>query len=293
MRRLARLSAVILLFALVYMVAGCGPTANEPQGTWEERGNNAVRTTHVNVGAAQSAVTDVEIGFGAADFRLTAASMLRLITGTVGYRDDRLRPDVESGSGFARIKQHANITGPDNLKSDWDLQLSTRYPMSLAVTAGAFAGDFDLSGLRLQNLRMKTGAAQCKVHFTRQNPERLDEMNITTGASSFEMDGLLNANFGYMRFEGGAGSYRLNFSGRLRKPAEVDIRTGVCSLAIEVPRDVPARIVVRGALTSISQGSFVVAATREFVNSAYRAGRPALEMTIEMGVGSVNLIEVQ
>lgn len=292
MRRLARLSAVILIFALAYVVAGCGPTVNEPQGTWEERGGNAIRTTHVNVGAARSAVTDVEIGFGAADFRLTTANMLRLITGTVAYRDDRLKPDVESGPGFARVKQHANITGPDNVKSDWNLQLSTRYPMTLAITAGAFAGDFDLSGLRLQHLRLKTGAAESKVHFTRPNPERLDEMNISTGASSFEMDGLLNANFDYMRFGGGAGSYRLNFSGRLRRAAEVDVRTGVCSLAIEVPGNVPARVVVKGALTSISQGSFVVAATREFVNSAYRAGRPALEITIEMGVGSVNLIEI-
>lgn len=285
-------AAVAMILLLALWAAGCGPR-EDPEGSWQEQGEYAPHTEKINVSAGRSDTTDVELRFGAADFQLKSDSVRSLIEGDVKYRDADLKPVVEQGTGYVRIYQHADrVPVPDDWKSYWNLKLSTLYPMELDITAGAFSGDFDFSGLRLRRLDMKTGAADGRVRFDRPNRERMSLMNVKTGASSIQMYGLLNANFDSMFFEGGAGSYRLNFAGSLRRGAAVSLKAGVCDVTLEVPKAIAARVVVRGALTSVSQGSFLVAGTREYVNSAYRAGRDALEITVSMGLGSINLVEV-
>lgn len=282
----------LLVSVLALAVAGCGPRP-ENRGSWREQGPFAPYTEKITVPANGSDVIDFELSFGAAEFQLAGDSIKPLAEGEVRYRSIDLKPVVEHRSGYARVSQRTRrVPFPDDWKSYWDLKLSTRYPMELDIAAGAFSGDFDFTGLRLRRLDMKTGASEGKVRFDKPNRERLDYMNIKTGASTLEMYGLLNANFDEMRFEGGAGDYRLNFEGPLRREAEVEIKAGVCDLTIEIPREVAARVLVRGALTSVSQGSFLVAGTREYVNSAYQGGREVLTIHVDMGIGSLSLLEI-
>lgn len=276
----------------VSIMSGCGPQ-EQSQDSWEETGEHAPKTERILMKASDAPVTQVELKFGAADFRLRTSRAAALIEGTVRYRSEDLRPRVDEGYGYARVYQRVDgISVPDTWRSDWDIALSARRAIELEIHAGAFKGYFDFSGLRLRRLTMKTGAAEGDIRFDRRNPEVLSDLDLTTGASSFRINGLLNANFEDLSFEGGAGSYLLNFGGRAARPCHARVSAGVCDLTIEIPRDVPAKVVVRGALTAVSRGSFLVASTREYVNEAYRRGGNTLEITVQMGLGNITLREI-
>ncbi len=124
------------------------------------------------------------------------------------------------------IKQNArkDVGGPlSRLVNDWDLQLG-RAPLRLKITAGAYEGEYDLSGLTLQRLTLKDGAAQTRVSFNTPNPGQMESLEYETGASSVTLIGLANANFKTMTLDGKAGDYSLDFSGRLRTDATVKIK---------------------------------------------------------------------
>lgn len=240
---------------------------------------------------AASGQVGLDLRFGAADFRLKSADIEALVEGDVEYSHDQLRPIVETGGSYVRILQDAaGLLFPPYRATEWDLKLSTRYPMDLAIAAGAFRGEFDLSGVPLRRLRLKTGAAKGRVLFNRENPEDLRDLVVSTGASTFEMDGLLKANFQNLYFEGGAGSYRLNFSGALRRTVHADVRAGLSSIIIELPRQIPARIREGGVMSSAAGGG--LAGNREYTNKTFSEGEPYLELTARIGLGSLEIVEI-
>ena len=130
--------------------------------------------------------------------------------------------------------EQTKITGipTKEVINEWKLKVNDNIPVQLQVNAGAYKGTLDLSGLRLQHLEITDGASQSKVFFNTPNREKMDLLSYKTGASSVELTGLANANFKAMTFDGGAGSFTLDFSGSLMQPADVSVKTGVSNLVI-------------------------------------------------------------
>jgi len=293
-----RLSIAIALILALSLLLGCGSqnaensrNKNQNSGSWEQRGRIV---KDITIGAKTADTVRMELRFGAADFRLRPANMRPLVEGQIAYFDSRLAPEITEYSDYVKISQETwdMAATLDNVKTEWDLNLSTRQVLDLSIHAGAFKGEFDFSGLRLANLTMATGAADGEVAFNKENPQTMRRFEFSTGASSFDLSGLLNAGFKYMDFKGGAGTYTLDFGGNLRKESvQAEIAVGVCEMTILVPRDVSTRVVLKGALTSVSHGSFLLAGSREYVNGAYDASKPTLEITVNMSLGSLNLKE--
>jgi len=299
MKRIRLSIAVVFILALALLL-GCGTgnqnnedSRNEDRnsGSWEQRGR---MVKEVTIDARTADTVRLDLRFGAADFRLRPANMGPLVEGQIVYYDHRLVPEITDSGNYVKISQETKgiVSGLDNYKTEWDLNLSTRQVLDLSISAGAFEGEFDFSGLQLVNLSMVTGAADGKVTFNKKNPQTMRRFEFSTGASSFDLSGLLNASFKYLNFKGGAGSYTLDFGGSLRQESvQADISVGVCDITIVVPRNISTCVVIKGALTSVSHGPFLVAGSREYVNEAYNSSRPTLEIIVNMGVGSLNLKE--
>jgi hypothetical protein len=211
----------------------------------------------------------------------------------IRYNVEAWKPTVERTDQKLAIKQ-GRKSGLDSIGgdvvNDWQLQLGNA-PMRLQVSAGAYEGTYDLSGLTLQGLTIRDGAAKSEVRFASPNPGQMERLLYETGASTVNFTALANANFKTFEFNGGAGTYTLDFSGQLRSDATVRIKAGVGTVRIEVPAETAAQVTVSGALTDVSQEGNWTTTGKTSSTPAAKAGsqEKMLLIEIDMSVGKLEL----
>lgn len=236
------------------------------------------------------AVADVELAFGAGRLNISPGAVDQLITGTATYNVPEFEPQITIEGTRVRIAQdQSRFEGipnfGDNVRNTWDLEFSDA-PMNLRVAAGAYQGRVELGGLSLSNLRVSDGAAESQVSFSTPNQVQMDTLRYETGASKITLTGLANANFGEMIFKGGAGDYRLDFSGDLQRNATVNVQSGLSNVVISVPEGTAARLSIQGGLANVDmRGSW------EKSGDTYRLSGegPMITFTVDMGAGNLEL----
>jgi len=171
-----------------------------------------------------------------------------MFIGSVRYDADRIDADIDydpRGSS-ADVNISARQIGRKwHIDSDddrWNISLSRDYHWVLNLDIGMGDCRVDLSGLPLERLSLDVGASKCQIDFSDPNPITLDDLKIDAGAGEVKIDGLGYANFDNLTFEGGAGSFLLNFEGLKDGQRSVSVDVGVGSVEIELPHDYPVRV---------------------------------------------------
>jgi len=275
---------VIVVLTLVLSSLACSFTVSTPKIS---TGETKTFTVNEPVPASVETVSlDIEMGAGKLTITGGAKS---LVEGTIQYNVFGWEPEITRDGGRIRIFQGAldEIRIPhDDVVNTWDLQLGTS-PIDLKVSAGAYEGSLDLTGVALTNLDITDGASKATVEFNSVNPVEMDTFQYKTGASQVILLGIGNANASHFNFDGGAGDFTLDFSGELQHDLTVDINSGISSLKIIVPENVPARVTVSGGLNNISpSGTWTISG-----NTYEKPGSgPRIDIFLEMGIGSLELI---
>jgi hypothetical protein len=286
-KHLLKISIFVAAIALVTM--SCGLTVDIPITTDIKTGPTVTEEINVTDPSSDEEPLNVSISFGAGELNIDPGADA-LIEGTATYNVDDFRPEVEVADGQVELSTgNLEIGGipnfNDNVENRWDLRLSDR-PMELRIFAGAYAGNLELGGLKLTSLRVADGAADVHVNFAEPNQEVIDSFRYETGASSVVLKNLGNANFRSLTFQGGAGSYELDFSGQMQEDATVLVQTGLSNLTISVPDNLDVRVRVEEGLSNIhTQGSWGQS------GGAYThdGDGPELDITIKMGAGNLTL----
>ena len=235
------------------------------------------------------AVADVELVFGAGRLDISPGAQGALVAGTATYNVEELKPEVQVEGSQVRIAQDENrLRGLRNIGADvqnrWELQIGDA-PLDLRIMAGAYQGRIELGGLSLQNLHVSDGAADVRLSFSQPNQVEMETMRYETGASTVTLTGLANANFADMIFRGGAGDYRLEFSGNLERDATVSIQAGLSNLVIVVPEGTAARLSVDSGFSNVDpSGSW-----RASGQDAYTLSGDGPELNINVDIGAGNL----
>ena len=197
--------------------------------------------------------TRLIIGFGAGELTILPGAET-LVSGTATYNIEDLKPEVSTSGSTVNLKQgDYHITGlPSSMEvvNRWDLQLGDD-PMDLEIEAGAYQAEYDLGGLALTNLSIQDGAADVEMAFSSPNLAEMSLLRYETGASSISLNGLANANFSNMQFEGGAGNFTLDFSGELKRDATVTIEASLGNLTLIIPENTPATIQAESGLSNL------------------------------------------
>jgi hypothetical protein len=281
----------LLIFLAVVAVTtmSCGLTVDLPITTEIKTG--ATRTEELKVpdpGSSDDPL-NVSIAFGAGELSIEPGAEL-LIEGTATYNVSDFRPELESSDDRVELSSgNLEIEGfpkfDDRIINEWELSLSDR-PMDLKVFAGAYSGDFELGGLSLTSLRIADGAAEVHVNFDQLNQVVMENFRYETGASSVVLTNLGNANFRSMAFQGGAGSYELDFSGQLQDDANVRIQTGLSELTVVVPDELDVSVRIEGGLTNVNTSGGWGQSGGYYTNDG---DGPALEIIIKIGAGNLSL----
>jgi hypothetical protein len=234
-----------------------------------------------------SSSAEVSITMGAGTLQIGGGAT-GLVEGSIKYNVADWKPVVTHQGSALSINQGTNLSNqlpPQNVVNDWQLKLG-QTPVDLTINAGAYDSTLSLGGIPLTGLTINDGASNSNISFASPNPAQMQHLAYKTGASTVNISGLGNANVADMTFEGGAGSYTLDFSGKLQQPSNVHISSGVSDFKIIVPTTTACKVVMTGAMNSVStQGAWTV---NDKTYSLPGQG-PLLTITVELGVGSLDL----
>jgi len=230
---------------------------------------------------------DVAIEMGGGRLNISGGSS-DLVEGTVVYNVADWKPALtQTGSGVLISQNHTTNVGipTGDIKNDWTLKLGS-VPMSLRISAGAYEGTLNLSGISLTNLDISDGASNATVRFDSLNPVQMQRLSYKTGASNVTLLGLGNANVSQIVFTSGAGNYTLDFSGALTHDINAKISSGFSQVKVIVPQNVHTLINLTGGVSNVdAEGTWTKSGTQ------YEAGSsgPTLTIDIEMAVGNLVL----
>lgn len=231
--------------------------------------------------------TELSIEMGSGELEITGGGA-GLVDGSVRYNVEKWQPAVTSDGSRVEIIQgsEGSIDIPDrNVINEWKLRLGNT-PIDLQIQAGAYQGTLDLSGVPITNLRVSDGASRATVKFDSLNPARMEQLTYKTGASQVDLEGLGNANAAEILFEGGAGSYTLDFSGDLQQDLSMRLSAGISNVRINVPENARVRVEVDGGLSNVSVGGTWM--TNGDVYERDGSG-PLINIRIDMGLGNLEL----
>ena len=275
----------IALIAIITLACSVAiPAARMQTGETQTLTVNEPAPAAAGQGSSSSAVS---ITMGAGNLQIGSGAT-GLVEGSIKYNVAEWKPAVSHQGSVVSITQGTNLSNqlpPQNVVNDWQLKLG-QTPVDLTINAGAYDSTLSLGGIPLTGLTINDGASNANITFASPNPARMQHLAYKTGASTVNISGLGNANVADMTFEGGAGSYTLDFSGTLQQPSNVRISSGVSDFKIIVPTTTACKVVMTGAMNSVStQGAWTVS------DKTYSLPGPGPELTItvELGVGSLEL----
>ena len=278
------LTLLLAITLLVLPSLACSITFNLPDTVETTTTRTMDLSVPVPVGG-QTSELSIEMGSGELEI---AGGGAGLVEGTVRYNVEKWQPTVETSGNRIKIVQgsQGKIDIPDrNVINEWDLRLGNT-PVDLNIQAGAYEGTLDLTGVPITNLTVADGASRATVKFDSLNPTRMERLTYKTGASQVDLEGLGNANVAEVIFEGGAGSYTLDFSGELQQDISVHLSAGMSNVRINVPENARVRVEVGGGLSNVS-----VSDTWTTDGDVYeRSGSgPLINIKIDMGLGNLEL----
>jgi hypothetical protein len=276
---------IFLVMILALVSAACSLSFNVPRTSTGE----LVSFPIDEKAQGKNQETNVELQVGAADLSITSGSS-KLLEGEIRFNNPDWKPEINRSDDGIVISQprmeDMNFLPRGDSRNEWDLQVGS-IPMNLTVKAGAYQGDMEFEDYAFTNFTINDGASESKITFSSPNKSEMEDLVYKTGASKVELFGLANANFKKMSFDCGAGSYTLDFSGKLTREAHVTINSGVSNIEILIPEGVNSQVNVSGGLNNID-----LEGTWTSTNSSFstEGTGPTITIDIDMGVGNVSLV---
>jgi hypothetical protein len=229
----------------------------------------------------------IQMGAGSLNIAPGATSS---IEGSVDYNVIDWEPKIiNSGNRIEISQSNSNSVGfpSGQIVNLWDLKLGSE-PMELSISTGANEGTFDLSGLSLSRLSFSDGASKTNVIFSKPNPIVMEKLEYHTGASEVKLNGLGNAHLRNLEFYGGAGSYRIDFTGQLIENMNVKISAGMSDFSLVFPTDTHVVVTINGGLSNINPTG-----TWTIDGNSYETGtgEPTISIDIDMAVGNLSLLQ--
>lgn len=189
-----------------------------------------------------------------------------------------------------RVKGKKRSLFRSRWKKNWlSLKLNPTVPIDLDLNIGACESTVDLTGLKISNLELSTGASEMDVYFDKANEVAMKRMQVEAGVGELKVVNLGNANCRKISFQGGIGDYDLDFSGEWQGDCEAEIELGIGDLTVKLPRSIGVKLIAQKSfLTSLDIDDFI----KEddiYYSEGYRKAKYHLILRVEAGLGSINI----
>jgi hypothetical protein len=201
----------------------------------------------------------------------------------------------ETGTLYIKLKESTRFWGDDENRNGHnrhiDIKLTNTVPISFEVELGAGSGEIDLTDIQVKDVKISTGASSVNMKCNKPNPIFAEDVTIESGVSKFIAGDLSNLNFQHLKFSGGVGTYKLDFAGKLRQSAEVQIEVGLGSISVYIPKDIPSKLVYDDNWLSSFKldDDFEKVRSGVYETSDFQDASKRLTIRMESGLGSVRV----
>lgn len=259
-----------------------------------------IKTDHTEIERTTEESLVAYVDFGAGTFELHKSANDLLVDAEIRY--DRKYVDVVVDYDRRRTQGRLEMSSElesgrirKKLTNDWDLGLTSDIPVELDLDIGAAKVRLDLTDIMITSLRLEIGAADAEVWWDRPNSVSLDYIVIDCGASSLLMEGLGDANFRSLKFDGGVGGFEFDFSGAWEQSATADFDIGLGALELSIPEHVGVRIETDDSfLSSIDvDRKFREVDDDVYESDNYNSAEITFDITIQIGMGSVEVRSIR
>jgi hypothetical protein len=232
-----------VLRQLLY-IAGCGVAVSTAfpglaAQTW--------RTFDVGRQARDTSLLAVHLQYGAGRVSVHADPQTSLYNMHLRYDAERSDPVYHFDGANHQLEVGVKHTSSGrNMHSteggELTLALGKTTPMRLALDVGAAQGDFDLTGLKLEEFTLQTGASDTKLKFDAPNALRMRTLRLEVGAADVQATGLGNANAEHVDVDLGVGHLALDFGGVWRGDMDMTVNSALGDITLSIPADVAIRV---------------------------------------------------
>lgn len=273
--------------AVACVAVAVGATALAAQSAWR------TLTSARQISGERQLNVNVEYGAGRLRVHSTPADGNLLYRMEMRYDERHMQPvseyDRRAGSLRLGVRGSQRGRGSHNMdEGRAEIELTPSVPTNLRLVFGAGEANLQLGGLALSDVHISTGAAEARVSFDTPNRVAARRVRLESGAAELTVTGLGNARAELIEFEGGVGETTLDFSGAWARNARANVKVGIGSLTLRLPRGVGVRLHKESFLTSFETNGF----TRrgDFWYSAnYDQSRVRLELNVDAAMGSVDV----
>ncbi len=200
--------------------------------------------------------------------------------------------DIILGEPTEEREDNGHFVHVGDMKSGkWYLAFTDAVPISFDIELGVGRGEFDLTGIQVKDFNLTAGASDVALYFNESNKTSIDNMNIESGVSKFIGRNLCNANFKRFRFQGGVGSYDLDFSGQLQKEVDVDVDVGLGAVTIYIPEQIGVKMFYDGSwISKMDCGKgFEKVSESEYTTDNFPTARGKMNLRVTSGLGAVKV----
>jgi hypothetical protein len=274
-----------MLIAIAFTLAACSFTVNVPTVK-----TGVTQTLDINEAPLDGVdVNKLDIEAGPCVLTISSGAQ-SLVEGTVQYNVNAWKPEIVRSDDSLTLKQTAEVqiaSGQGTIRNVWDLKLGSS-PMELSISTGASDSSFTFDGLSISRLSIADGASKTRVRFPTPNLVEMSSFTYKTGASEVEISDLANSNARQVSFEGGVGSYHLDFSGELKQDMQININSGISEVRLAFPSDAHVRVITSGEMKNVD-----VNGTWTVNGNVYEFGStgPLISVDINMALGNLLLIQ--
>jgi hypothetical protein len=148
-------------------------------------GETEVETRTIELGDAESAIVELDMGAGELDVH---GGTRDLLEATFTYNVNKWKPridyDTTGSQSVLKIRQGKTEGIPlGNTKNRWDISLNETVPIHLKIDMGAGQGILDLRDIRLSALDIDGGVGEMKLDLSGERYQDLD-VDIDGGVGS-------------------------------------------------------------------------------------------------------------
>jgi hypothetical protein len=212
------------------------------------------------------------------------------IIGDEGHLDIRFSGKVKRDDSDKKGK---SINSLDNLyDNELILSIHREIPVTLNLDLGVVKGNLNLSGLSIKEIDMEIGVSKASILFDQPNPIRMESFDIEGGVGKLSIEKLANANFDDFFFEGGVGSYEIDFTGKYTHDMRANIEMGMGKMTLYLPKYIGTRVQIDKSFLSSVSIDDVYKRGEVYYNHNWEKTQYGLDLLIEAGIGKVDIVWV-
>ncbi len=245
---------------------------------------------------------EVELDFAIGDYELKPGHLEPGVFAKVEgiYDEERFDYDLDfrerNGRGnflfSLESRHHRHLDWDDDTENSWEFTLSPDVTIDMIIDIGAADAELELGGLMLREFDLDVGAADARVAFSEPNLATLEMFRVDAGACDLDLSGLGNARFEHLDFDGGVGSFTLDFTGEFEFEASAEISVGLGSIEIILPEGIGVRIEAEDNWLSsvdLPRRYFDRVDDDIYETENYDEAEYKLTIQLEIGLGSANI----